>query len=155
MLHPGGPGAITLLSTWSGIKGVDILARHPGKKESDRQRGIGALVLGLGLVAAAAFYATHARPAPPVMDDLLPGYARAQEREMGQLMGHAGVLMLEWQDALDRPGVQAALIAAASALLASYFFRVASVMDHEARHADASTDTPDDTAPRPPQRPTT
>jgi hypothetical protein len=110
-----------------------LLARYSSLKESDRQRAIGTAVLALGVVGACLFYWFNAHPADPAMDDLLPGYSRSQAREIGQLMGHTGVIMIEWQDALARPGTQAVIIAAVTALFAAYFFRAAWVLDDDER----------------------
>jgi hypothetical protein len=107
------------------------VASYSSLRESGRLRVIGTIVLVLGIAGAGLFYWIKARPAGPAMDDLLPGYSRSQAREIGALMGHTGVMMIEWQDALARPGTQAILIAAVSALFASYFFRAAWVLDDE------------------------
>jgi hypothetical protein len=50
------------------------------------------------------------------------------------LMGRSGVMMMEWQDALNLPGTQAVLIAAVTGLFSLYFFRAASVLDHDEEH---------------------
>ena len=113
-----------------------IVARLSSLKESDRLRLIGRVVLVLGLIGAGIFYGVEARPAPRAMDDMMPGYAKSQAREMGRLMGHTGVMMLEWQEALDRPGTQAVIIAVVAALFASYFFRAAWVLDVEEQERD-------------------
>ena len=111
-----------------------LTARFWSRKESERLRIIGTVVLVLSIAAACLFYGIKAGPAPPPMDDLLPGYARAQAREIGVLMGHTGVIMLEWQDALARPGTQAIIIGAVGALFALYFFRAAWILDDAERH---------------------
>jgi len=111
---------------------TNLVARLSSLKESERLRVIGTLVLVLGIAGACVFYWSQARPATQTMDELLPGYSRTRAREIGILMGHTGVMMLEWQDALERPGTQAIIIAAVSGLFALYFFRAAWVLDdHE------------------------
>jgi hypothetical protein len=100
-------------------------------KESDRLRRTGKLVLALGIVGACVFYLVEARPSARPMDDMLPGYERSQNRQMRMLMGRTGVMMMEWQEALDLPGTQAVLIAAVGGLFSLYFFRAASVLDHD------------------------
>jgi uncharacterized protein YjeT (DUF2065 family) len=109
------------------------VARYSSLKESGRLRVIGAIVLVLGMAGAGVFYWINAHPAGPSMDDLLPGYARAQARGVGAMMGHFGLIMTEWQDTLALPGTQALIIAAVSALFASYFFRAAWVLDDNER----------------------
>jgi hypothetical protein len=100
-------------------------------KESDRLRRTGNFVLAAGLVGACLYYAVEARPAARAMDEMLPGYERSQNRQMRMLMGRTGVMMMEWQEALDLPGTQAILIAAVTGLFSLYFFRAASVLDHD------------------------
>ena len=112
---------------------TNLVARLSSPKESERLRAIGTVVLVLGIAGACLFYAIEARPAGPTMDELLPGYARASAREIGIQMGTIGVLLMEWQDVLERPGTQAILIAGVSALFASYFFRAAWVLDDDER----------------------
>jgi hypothetical protein len=90
---------------------------------------IGILVLVLGIAGACLFYWVEARSAAPTIDDLLPDYSRARAREIGILMGNFGVMMLGWTDALERPGTQAIIIAAVSALVALGCFRAARVLD--------------------------
>jgi hypothetical protein len=109
------------------------VARFLSLKESERLRVIGTLVLVLGIAGACLFYVIEGHPAGPTMDELLPGYARASEREIGIQMGTFGVMLMEWQNALERPGTEAILIAAVSALFASYFFRAAWVLDDDER----------------------
>ena len=92
----------------------------PPLKESDRLRRTGRFVLAAGVVGACVFYGIVARPSARPMDDMLPGYERSQNRQMRMLMGRTGVMMMEWQDALDQPGTQAVLIAAVTGLFSLY-----------------------------------
>jgi hypothetical protein len=108
------------------------LAR-PGKK-SDQMRRTGTLILVVGLIAAGLFYWIEAPPPAPVMDDSIAlGYTRGMHHQMEVMMGHVGVIMMGWQDALLGTGAQAITIAVISALLAGYFFRVAWVLDEDER----------------------
>jgi hypothetical protein len=100
-------------------------------KKSARLRLIAALIFFVGIACASGFYWRNAAPPGRPIDDSLPGYARAQQRQMGILMGHTGVMMLEWQEALARPGTQAVLIAGVFALFALAFLRVATLSDEE------------------------
>ena len=102
----------------------------PALKESDRLRRTGKLVLTAGIVGACLFYWVYPRPTAGPTDEL-SGYERAQNRQMRMLMGRTGVMMMEWQDALELPGTQAVLIAAVTGLFSLYFFRAASVLDHD------------------------
>ena len=110
------------------------LARFSALKRSDRQRAIGWLVLAAGLVAAAVSYWINVRGADPTLDDATAlGYTRSMEHQMGAMMGHFGLMLTEWQDALTTPLGEALLIVVCAALFAAYFFRVAWVLDHEGR----------------------
>jgi hypothetical protein len=103
------------------------------RKPSDRLRAIGVLVSVLSILTSAYYYWFVARPASLAMDEVIAGYQRSMNRQIGILMGHTGVMMLEWQEVLDRPGTKAILIAAAGGLFALYFFRSAWVLDEEER----------------------
>ena len=109
-----------------------MLARFRALKRSDRLRVIGWLVLGSGLAGAAVFYWVSVRAAGPVLDDTTAlGYRRSLNHQMGVMMGHFGIMLTEWQEALTSPTDEALLIAACAGLLAGYFFRVAWVVDHD------------------------
>jgi hypothetical protein len=112
-----------------------LVSRVSSAKPSDRFRLTGALVLLVGLLGAGIYYWVEARPTGPSMEDLMPGYTRARERQMGIMMGQAGVLMAEWQDALELPGTQALIGVGVAGLFSLYFFRAAWVMDEEEREA--------------------
>jgi hypothetical protein len=112
---------------------VNLIARLRSPRESERLRATGLLVLLLGIAGAGIYYWREARPATVTIADLQPDYDKSRAREMGRMMGHQGVMMLEWQDALDLPGTQAVIIAVVSALFAAYFFRAAWVLDDEER----------------------
>lgn len=102
-----------------------------------------------GVLGAGVFFWTQSRTVAPAMDELsAPGYERARERAMGKAMGHSGVLMLGWQDALDSPGTEAAIIVAVAALISLYFFRAAWVLDDDERDRQRER-TPPETTPEP------
>ena len=115
--------------------------------EPRRQRLIGWSLLAAGLVLAVIYYATHLQPNDPSFDDLA-GYTKGRNRQVEAMMGKTGVLMIDWQDALSRPGVQAVLIFAGAGLLSAYFFRVAAVLEHDAQHAADVANTRLDSPPR-------
>ena len=112
---------------------MNLVARLRSPRESERLRAIGVLVLMLGIVGAGLYYWHEFRPATRTIADLQPDYEKARARDIGRMMGHSGVMMLEWQDALDLPGTQAVIIAAVSGLFALYFFRAAWVLDEDER----------------------
>ena len=112
---------------------MNVLAKLRSPRESERLRAIGVLVLVLGCLGAGLYYWREARPAGLTIADLQPDYQKTRAREIGRLMGHQGIIMLDFQDALDLPGTQAAIIAAVAGLFAAYFFRAAWVLDDEER----------------------
>jgi hypothetical protein len=91
---------------------------------------IGLLVLVIGLLSAAGVYWVGTRRADPTLDELLPGYSRANSRQMGIFYGHLGVMMWEWREDLARPDTQAILIAVVSGLVACGCFRLAWLRNH-------------------------
>ena len=103
-----------------------MLTRFKALKRSDRMRAIGWLVLASGVVAAAVFYAIDAGARDPALNDATAlGYTRAMRHQMGVMMGHFGLMLMQWHDALTSPMGEALTIAACAALAAAYFFRVA------------------------------
>lgn len=93
---------------------------------------VGWIVLASGLIWAAASYWTRLHSVDLVLDDTTAlGYQRSFQHQMGQMMGPFGELLTEWQQALTSPLGEALLIAAGTALLAGYFFRVAWVLDED------------------------
>jgi hypothetical protein len=91
-------------------------------------------VLACGFISAAVFYWIEARAAEPVLDDATAlGYQRSLQQQMGVMMGHFGLMLTEWQNALTTPLGKAMIIAVCAALLAGYFFRVAWVLDEHER----------------------
>jgi uncharacterized membrane protein len=100
-----------------------------GATRAARLRLAGRLVLVCGIAGACLFYWIRIRSAAPALDESAAGYARAQQHQMGVMMGTLGVLMAQWMDALAQPGAEALLIAASAALVAGLCFRVAFLMD--------------------------
>ena len=90
-----------------------------------RMRRVGRWILATGLVVAALVYWLETRRGEPTMDELLPGYSRANSRLMGIYYGPAGKMMWEWREAIARPEVQAILIILTAAIAAAVCFRVA------------------------------
>jgi hypothetical protein len=100
-------------------------------------RTYGRLVLAGGVVAAVLTYWVTLRQITPGLDDSNAlGYSRAMNSQMARLMGHFGVLMMGWDQSLSSPAGKAVIVLAIAALFAAYFFRVASVLEHEQREAE-------------------
>ena len=99
-------------------------------------RVIGQLVLAGGIVVAALFYWIQTRSANAGLDELTPGYTRAQEHQMKVLMGPLAVTMSQWADALTTPGAEALLIVACAVFVAYMCFRHARMEDADSRHAE-------------------
>lgn len=109
-----------------------MLTRLRALTRSDRLRAIGWLVLASGVLAAAVVYVMEVRAAEPALTDASAlGYTRAMRHQMGVMMGHFGLTLMAWHDALTSPMGEALTIAACSVLAAAYFFRAAWVLDHE------------------------
>jgi hypothetical protein len=103
-------------------------------KRTDRLRLTGWIVLASGLLAALTFYVIATRSAGPALDDTTAlGYSKSLNHGMGVMMGSLGPMLTEWQEALTSPAGEASMIVVVTALLAGYFFRVAWVIDEDAR----------------------
>jgi hypothetical protein len=111
--------------------------RWSSLKPSDRVRAIGVAMLVAGGIAACALYWVGSRHAGPGIDELLPGYSRNRERQVGIMVGGFVVTLLEWFDALKDPRVQAAIVAVVAALAALIAFRIAPLFDRPSRGAPA------------------
>jgi hypothetical protein len=98
-----------------------------------RLRVVGLAVLVAGVLGAGIFYLAASHAGDRSMDDLLPGYTRSQNRQIGALMGNFGVTMLDWQETLRQPGAEAILLALAAALVARLCYRAAEVQEYNAQ----------------------
>ena len=96
-------------------------------------RRIGALWLIGGLAAAGCLYLLETWNAGPSMDELLPGYSKANSRLMGIFYGHAGETMWSARQTLERPGVQAGIVIAIATIVALICFRIAWLDDDSER----------------------
>jgi hypothetical protein len=112
-----------------------LAARFSRLTQAERLRAAGLVVLVIGVAGACLFYWVQSRAATLSADDLLPDFKRARAREVGILMGNFGVIMVDWADGLKRPGTQAFMMAAASALVAIGCYRVAGVLEYNSRIA--------------------
>ena len=95
-------------------------------------RRTGWIVLACGLLAAVIVFAVESRTS-----DASEAFrhTRSADNQMGRMMGHFGVMMTDWQMGLTSPAGYALEVAAVAALLAGYFFRVASIEEEEQRSA--------------------
>jgi flagellar basal body-associated protein FliL len=101
------------------------------RKPSKWLRLIGVIVLSLGLAGAGTVYWRGTHSAEPTEDELLPGNARAESRQMGVLFGKMGILTQELSDDLKQPGTQVILIAGVSILIAAGCFYFARLSDDD------------------------
>jgi len=100
----------------------------------DRLRTAGWLTLLAGVAAAAAVYIVEARRAAAALDDATAlGYRRSLEHGIGVMMGSFGLLLTRWQEWLASPAGNAALVVAASVVVAGCCFRVAWVREQNER----------------------
>jgi hypothetical protein len=81
---------------------------------SSRLRRTGIAIIVAGLLAAAWLYWSGTRAAVASEEDILDGYAKQMNREMRIQMGTFGIVMMQWTNALKRPGTQAILVGAGS-----------------------------------------
>src|SRR4051794_2142579 len=110
-----------------------MLSRWSALKRSDQLRAIGWCVLAAGGIGAATFYWISSRTAERALDDTTAlGYAKSMQHGVGVLMGPSGAILTDLQQHLTTPLGEALMIAAAVALTAAYFFRVAWVLDADA-----------------------
>jgi hypothetical protein len=113
-----------------------MFSRFRSGKRSERLRAIGWLILALGAIAAAATYGIADHYAEAALNDSNAlGYTRSMRHSMGVMMGTFGLMLTEWQEAWTSPLGEAITVAVCAGLLAAYFFRVAWVLDEEARDA--------------------
>ncbi len=64
------------------------------------------------------------------------GYNKPADRQMQILYGKRGELVEDWSNDLKRPGTQAVIIVAASALIAGGCFYFARLLNYDDEHAD-------------------
>jgi hypothetical protein len=99
------------------------------RRHASQLRWIGFIVLVTGVTASGLVYWLGTR-SPDLSANLsMQGFNRAEQRQMARLYGKSGLLIDEWSDALARPGTQAILIAAFSALVFAGCFYFARLLD--------------------------
>lgn len=114
---------------------------HDSSRLRARLRGIGVIVLLLGLTAAGVVYwmGTHGPEGPEGIDGtderLLAGPSRAERHQVGLLYGKFGLRILDMMNGLKRHGTQAVIVAAALILIAGLIaggcVYIAHVMDRD------------------------
>ncbi|HUC86322.1 MAG TPA: hypothetical protein VL970_14080 [Candidatus Acidoferrales bacterium] len=102
-----------------------------------RYRLAALVILLLGLAGAGTVYWLGSRAADEVDDAAMLGFNRAAERQMGVLFGKQGQLISGVDNWLKKPGAQAFLVAAATAVIALGCFQFSRVLEFEAREAAA------------------
>jgi len=95
---------------------------------STQFRLCGAIMLLLAVASAGTAWRLHLHPTPTI-EQLLPGYRRANERQMGILYGQAGVMLWDLTDALSDPETEAVIGAIAGVLAAIGCFYGAWLLD--------------------------
>ena len=111
----------------------------PGCKPGARLKRIGAIVLALGMSAAAFVYWHGTRPDDFSHDPSMAGFHRNQTRQMGVLFGKSGQMADDLIAALKDPRVQAALIAGLTITVALSCFYLGRGYDHS--RSEHSSDT--------------
>ncbi|HEY7792062.1 MAG TPA: hypothetical protein VIC33_16225 [Vicinamibacterales bacterium] len=89
---------------------------------------LGALALMLAVACAGTAWRIHHHPAPSI-EQLLPGYTKAQQRQMGILYGKGGVVLSNWVEELMDPEVEARIGAIAALLFAFGCFYIAHLLE--------------------------
>ena len=93
-------------------------------------RAVGELVLVCGCGGAWLFYWwAQTRAHVPTVDELMPGYAHARDRQRAILMGGFVAGLMESLDALREPDTQAIILAIISVILALGCFWIASMLE--------------------------
>jgi hypothetical protein len=99
-------------------------------KPGARLRIIGVIVLLLGMAGACIVYWVGSRSADLRDDPMMAGYYKAESRQVEVLIGKMGLVLVELLDDLKRPGTQAIIIAATSAIVAFGCFYFARLLEY-------------------------
>ena len=97
----------------------------------DRLRTAAFIILTAGIAGAGLLYWLEMRFAGPTMDELMPGYARMDARQMGILFGSTGVFLSEGLENLKRPDVQAIILVVVSVLVAWGCLHIARLLSED------------------------
>ena len=104
---------------------------RPSVTRRARLRTIGVVVLLLGIGGAALVYWLGTRSPDLADNPLMAGMAKVEARQMTNLYGKSGLVMLDFLDNLSRPGTQATIIVAISTLIAFGCFYFARTSDDD------------------------
>jgi hypothetical protein len=99
-------------------------------KPGARLRMIGVIVLLLGMSSACIVYWIGSRSADLRDDPLMAGYYKSESRQVEVLIGKMGLVLVDLIDDLKRPGTQAVIIAATSAIIAFVCFYFARLLEY-------------------------
>jgi len=115
---------ITTMPTWPRLNA------HR-QRHVQRLRRLGICVLAACIGLAMLVYRFGVVYHKPTIVELLPDSARVIERQRGILFGRAGVTMMNWLDALERPAGQAFLLVVAGVIGAAACYQVAHAIEVE------------------------
>jgi hypothetical protein len=87
-------------------------------------------VLVAGVAASGLVYWLETRSAEPTIEELLPGTAAANARQVGLLYGHGVQSLWEVYQEMKQPAGQAVMVAAISGLATAGCFRAAWLREH-------------------------
>jgi hypothetical protein len=108
------------------------LPPEPPPWPARRSRQLGAAIFVASLLAAAALYWSETRSADSP-EQLLVGYERQRNHDMGVLYGRGGRDLIEALEAAESPGGHALLVVAAGAIGAWICFYRARVVEEDER----------------------
>ena len=86
-----------------------------------------------GLAGAAGLYWFQTSYRGPSMEEMMPGYSAANQRQTSILYGHAGKMMWQWHETFAHPETQAGLVLLFAVVIAAGCFRVAWLDAHNER----------------------
>ncbi len=128
------------------LPAAEPAAAHAAAERSRRRRlrTIGSAIFAIGVIVAVLTYWIETRNAGPSMDELFPGSAEANARQMGILYGQTWATVLGWMDDLGLPAGQASLIVLGSAIVSALYFHVARLPLETSAPARAKPGTPNE-----------
>lgn len=89
---------------------------------------LGAIALLLAVASAGTAWRIHLHPTPTI-EELLPGYRQANDRQIGILYGQGGVILSDWVDDLTDPETEAVIGAVIGVLAGIGCFYVSWLLD--------------------------
>ena len=101
------------------------------QRHVQRLRRMGICVLAACIGLAILVYRFGVAYHEPTLRELLPDSTRVIERQRGVLFGRAGVTMMNWLDALERPAGQAFVLVVVGLIGAAVCYQVAHKIEVE------------------------